>query len=404
MYALKYNFYAIFIIFKTRKSIMLSPNVLSPQPLTNAKQANNSVSARQIAFLAAFLLPASKLLEAPSILAKHAAGDLLFPAVLHFLVQALVLLGVLYTSSKSATPLIERLKSVLGKGVYPFYILYAAYFLLSATLPLLDAEKFVYATYFDTAPTLFSFGIFFLFSAFVCTKGITAIGRCADLCIFLFLVPFLALSFMAFSETDFSALLPFFSTKLNRSLTAFTRTSPHFSDTILLFPLIANLRYREKDGMKIVTGYAAGGAFTLLFLAIFYGLFSTIAPREHYAFTKIGQYFPALSVVVRIDLLFVYFLSVVLLFYTCLPLQYLTTALAYLFRTERKTYISALLNFALLIGILFFNQKYNRFYAVISGKLAPVFWIFADLFPLLCLLLPTQKIGGRYALNDKNPL
>ena len=378
-------------------------NVLPPQPLPKAKQYNGGVSARQIAFLAAFLLPASKLLEAPSILAKHAAGDLLFPAVLHFLFQTLILLGVLYAASKSPIPLIERLKSALGKGMYLLYILYAAYFLFSATLPLLDAEKFVYATYFDTAPTLFSFGVFFLFSAFVCTKGIKAIGRCADLCLFLFLVPFLALSFMAFSETDFSNLLPFFDTKLNRSFTAFARTSPHFSDTILLFPLIANLNYKEKDGVKIVTGYAAGGAFTLLFLAIFYGLFSTIAPREHYAFTKIGQYFPALSVVGRIDLLFVYFLSVVLLFYTCLPLQYLTTALANLFRTERKTYISAILNFALLVGVLFFNQKYNRFYAVISGKLAPVFWVFADLLPLLCLLLPTRKVGGRYALNPQKP-
>ena len=99
-------------------------NVLPPQPLPKTKQYNDGVSARQIAFLAAFLLPASKLLEAPSILAKHAAGDLLFPAVLHFLFQTLILLGVLYAASKSPIPLIERLKSALGKGMYLLYILY----------------------------------------------------------------------------------------------------------------------------------------------------------------------------------------------------------------------------------------------------------------------------------------
>ena len=379
-------------------------NPLSPQPLPKTKTNNASISARQIAFAAAFLSPASKLLEVPSILAKHAAGDLLFPAVLHLLIQTLVLLGMLYAASKSSTPLIERIKSKIGKWVYLFYTLYAAYFLLAATLPLLDAEKFVYATYFDTAPTLFSFGIFFIFSAFVCTKGIKSIGRCADLCLFLFIIPFLALSFMALSETDFSSLLPFFDTKLTRSFTAFQRTTPHFSDSILLFPLIANLRYQKKDGAKIVTGYAAGGALTLFFLAVFYALFSTIAPREHYAFTKIGQYVPALSVVGRIDLLFVYFLSVVLLFYTCLPLQYLTTTLTKLLKTERKTYVSALLNFALLIAILFFNQHYNAFYAVISGRLFPIFWLFADLLPLLCLLLPNKNEGGRYALNAKSSL
>ena len=42
-----------------------------------------SVLARQIAFVAAFLLPAAKLLEVPSLLAKHAGGDLLLPALLH---------------------------------------------------------------------------------------------------------------------------------------------------------------------------------------------------------------------------------------------------------------------------------------------------------------------------------
>ena len=374
-----------------------------PKPLLR----NREINARQIAFAAAFLLPAGKLLEVPSILARHAGGDLLLPAVLHFLIQALVILAVLYAASKSKSPLIERIKSALGKMIYPLYTLYALYFFLSAVLPLLDAEKFIYATYFDTAPTLFSFGVFFLFSAFVCTKGIKAIGRCGDLCLFLFLIPFLALSFMALSETNFSHLLPFFGTKLSKSLIAFSRTTPHFSDGVLLLPLIANLRYEEKDGAKIMSGYGCGALLTLFFLAVFYALFGSLAGREHYAFTKIGQYFPALSVVGRIDLLFVYFLSVVLLFYTCLPLQYVTYSICGLCKTERKTLTAALLNFALLIFVLFLNRHYNAIYSLISGKLAPLFWLFADLLPLFTLLLPknpknrqkTENEGTMYALK-----
>lgn len=377
-----------------------------PKSLTN----NTAVHARQISFAAAFILPMSKLLEAPSILAKHAGGDLLFPATLHFLVQTLVLLGLLYAASKSEIPLMERLKTTLGKGIYPFYVLYAAYFLLHSVLPLLDAEKFVYATYFDTAPTLFSFGIFFLLSAFICTKGIKAIGRCADLCLFLFLLPFLALSFMALSETDFSFLLPFFGTKFSKSFTAFQQTSPHFSDAILLFPLIANLRYQKNDGAKIVAGYGAGALLTTFFLAVFYALYASLAGREHYAFAKIGQYFPALAVVGRIDLLFVYFLSIVLLFYTCLPLQYVTYSISAIFRTERKTLISALLNLGLLVAVLFLNRRYDAFYAVISHKLYPVFWLFANLLPLCVLFLPKtpknkknkQNEDTMYALKTKN--
>ena len=376
----------------------------------NKLTKNTDVHARQIAFAAAFILPMAKLLEAPSILAKHAGGDLLFPAMLHFLIQTLALLGLLYAASKSEIPLMERLKRTLGKGMYVLYVLYAAYFLLHAILPLLDAEKFVYATYFDTAPTLFSFGIFFLLSAFICTKGIKSIGRCADLCLFLFLLPFLALSFMAISETDFSYLLPFFGTRFSKSFTAFQYTAPHFSDAILLFPLIANLRYQKNDGAKIVAGYGCGALLTTFFLAVFYALYASLAGREHYAFAKIGQYFPALAVVGRIDLLFVYFLSIVLLFYTCLPLQYVTYTISAIFNTERKTLISALLNLGLLIAILFLNRHYDGFYAVISHRLYPVFWLFANLLPLAVLFLPKapknrQKIKNEptvYALNMKN--
>ena len=107
------------------------------------------------------------------------------------------------------------------------------------------------------------------------------------------------------------------------------------------------------------------------------------------------------------DLLFVYFLSIVLLFYTCLPLQYVTYSLSALFKTERKTLISALLNFGLLVAVLFLNRHYNGFYKVISQQLYPVFWLLANLLPLTLLLLPknrqtNKKEDSMYALNKEN--
>ena len=119
-----------------------------------------SVCARQIAFAAAFLLPVAKLLEVPSILARYAKGDLLLPALVHFLLQTLLLLGILYAASRSEKSILERLQLRLGKWMVLLYVLYAAYFLLAAILPLLDLEKFVYAVFVDTEPTTFSFFIF----------------------------------------------------------------------------------------------------------------------------------------------------------------------------------------------------------------------------------------------------
>ncbi len=352
---------------------------------------NQSVYARQIAFCAAFILPVGKFLETPALLAAYAKGDILFPAILQFLVQALVLLGVLFAASRSEKSLLERLQERLGRGMIVLYVLYGLYFILYALLPLLDLEKFVYAAFFDTAPTTFSFGVFFLLLAFVCTKGLKAFGRCADLCLFLFLIPFLALVGMACFETDLTRLLPFFGTDLSGISQAFRRSTPHFSDVALLLPLVVNLQYKEGDGVKITLGYFAGALMTLLFFTVFFGIFSSLAPREHYAFLKLAQYFPALDVIGRVDLIFVYLLSTVLLFYTCLPLLYATEFSARIFKTERKTLFSAILSVGLFIAILLCNRYYNSFYRFISGKLYPVFWFVAYLLPLFLLFLPKKE-------------
>ena len=100
----------------------------------NKPKQNERIFARQIAFAAAFILPASKLLEAPSLLSAYAKGDVLMPALLHFLVQALVLLGILYALSLSKKTLSQRLEEKLGKGIFLLYILYALYFLFSAAI------------------------------------------------------------------------------------------------------------------------------------------------------------------------------------------------------------------------------------------------------------------------------
>ena len=351
----------------------------------------HQVCGRQIALAAAFLLPAAKLLEAPSILATYAAGDLLLPAFLHFLLQFGVLFALLFTVSKSEKTLFERLNACLGKWSLLFYGLYAAYFLFAAVLPLLDMEKFTYAAFFDTSPTVFAFVSFFIFSAFLCAKGLKTLGRAADLCLFLFLIPFLALIGMSLFTADYSHLLPLFGNKLGDTMYAFKRTTPHFSDAVLLLPLLGNLRYKKGDTVKILGGYTIGAFSTLIFLATFYGIYASIAPREHYAFSKIAEYFPALDVIGRFDLLFVYMLTIVLLIFTAMPLQYTTQLVCHGFQVKSGILVSALLNVGAFLFLLFANRRYNAVYTLISGKLSFVFWIIADLIPLFFLLLPKKE-------------
>ncbi len=348
---------------------------------------NDGILGRQICFFAAFVLPVYKLLELPSILSRFVGGDILLPALLQYILQTGVLLALLFVASRSETPLLKRLEERLGKWTVVVYILYAIYFLFTAVLPLLDIEKFVYAAFYDTSPTLFSFAFFFFFSAFVCARGIKAIGRFSDLSLFLFVIPFAALIVMSLVEADASNLLPIFERRFEHTVSAFTYTTPHFSDAVLLLPLIGNLRYKKGDGTKIACGYGVGAVLSLIFLGVFYSLYSTIAPREHYAFAKIAQYFPALTVIGRIDLIFVYMLSIVLFFYASTPLQYAVDLTSRCLGTKRRVWFATGLNIAAFVFVLFCNKYYDAIYAFFGNFLYPVFWAFAIVAPLLLLFL-----------------
>lgn len=365
---------------------------------------------RQLCFLLAFILPVTKLLEAPSLLAYFSKGDLLLPAFLHYVLQTGVLIALLCVCARSDKPLFQRLSEVSKPLAAAVYIALAAYFIFSDLFPLLDLARFADTAFFDTAPSVSAFLPFFLLSAFICVKDEKAIGRSADLCMPIFLFAFFGLIFMAFGETDFTELFPMFGTPAGENFKGVYHSFVHFSDMALMIPLLGAYRYEKGDGKKIVGAYAGGGAFVLLFLAVFYGVFGALAPRETYAFDKIARYFSALDVVGRVDLLLVYLITVVLLYAYALPLQLAVICLCGACgvgadgfgadgfgakngeRAKRRRIIFSLsVNGAALLFVLFGARHYHYFYSLITAKLFFVFPIFSVALPLSFLLLKGDK-------------
>lgn len=357
-------------------------------PAPSKSPDSPALNGRQLCFFAAFIVPLSKLLETPSLLAKYALGDLLLPALIQFVLQAIPLAAILFIASKTDKGLFSLVKEKLGKvGAKIVYWILAAYYLFSTLLPLLDLEKFVQAAFYDTAPTAFTFGPFFLLSGFICAKGLKSFGRIADICFPIFIVAFFGLIFMSAGEADYEAILPWFEFPASKIFDATRFTTAHFSDAILFLPLLGDYRYQKGDGKKVMGAFGAGAAVTILFLATFYGIFSTIAPSHHYAFAKIAQYFPALKTVGRLDLLLVYLLTVILLYYHTFPIQLCGFCVAKALDCEQKTLISVIINAGLFAFIFFCNKYYNVIYETISQTLWWIFPIFSIAIPLLCLLL-----------------
>ena len=352
-----------------------------------AKSKNKpQISVRQMCFLTAFILPTAKLLEMPSRLAKNALGDLLLPAFIQFLLQFLGLCALLFITNKTGKSIFEIIeKRFGGVAMKGFYLLLTLYYLFSVLLPILDSEKFVHAVFYDTAPSRFTFTPFFFLSAFVCMKSLKEFGRIADLCLPIFLVSFFGIIFMSVGESDFEALLPWFEFPASKIGNAVKNTTAHFSDALLLLPFIGRSDYQKGDGKKIMASFWAGACFVLLFLAVFYGVYTTLAPRQHYAFSKIAQYFSALKTVGRIDLLLVYLLTLIFLLATILPILLSSYCLREVFGERFKFAISILINSGLFAFVLYCNQYYNLLYDFFTSALWWIFPAFSVGIPLLSL-------------------
>ncbi len=361
-------------------------------PAHSTQQDKPVINGRQLCFFAAFLVPVAKLLAVPALLSYYAKGDLLLPAFMQYVLQGAILAVILFIASRTNKSFYDLVADTLGDVTARIvYILFSLFFVFVSLLPILDLERFVSTAFFDTAPSLSAFAPFFFLSAFICTKNLKAFGRSADIAMPLFLVAFIGLMIMSVGEADFSNVLPLLGTPFKSTATGFLRTLGHFSDTALFLPLLGAYRYKKGDGTKVMLSYGLGALFVLFFLAVFYGLFASLAPKQQFAFVKTAQYFQALDVVGRFDLLLTYLMTVVLLFYYCFVLQMAVHCFAKAVHTEKKVWISAVLNVALFFYAIFCNQYYNQLYYLITVRLFWVFLLFADVVPLLCLFLNRKE-------------
>ena len=159
-----------------------------------------------------------------------------------------------------------------------------------------------------------------------------------------------------------------------------------FSGAAYMLFFLGNFRYEKKSAVKILSAYGIGAAIVLFFLAVFYGIFSDIAILQQNALAHISKYATAFTSLGRIDLLFVFALSLVLLFALCIPLQLSTHCAAEAFSCK-PAFPAFVINALLLLFILFFNQAYLEIQTVMTQKLWYVFAFFALLLPVLALLL-----------------
>lgn len=346
------------------------------------------INVRQISFIMLAYTAVSKFLTYPTLLSYFCGRDLLFPALINFLIEGIVLWGVTFLCSRTDKTFFGLLQGTIGNiGAKIVYGLFAAYFLLATLLPVLEQEMYVQAIFYDTIPALFVFLPFFIFSVYAASKRFENIGRCADICLPVFLVTIAVIFGMSYTDVQWDNLLPMFQTPAKDVFSGASATAYRFTAPCWMLMFMGHFKYKKGDAAKITLSYAAGAAIVIFFLVTFYGIYGSIAPSRTFAISRTSLYFPAIDLLGRIDLIMLYVMETVMLFALALNIQLAVHCISKCSGWDKLAYISFFANAAIAVVLISCNSQYHEILALYSEWFWIMFIIFSVLVPSLAWTL-----------------
>jgi hypothetical protein len=357
----------------------------------------NKIAPRQLYFLLAAVMPVGKLILMPTQLAYYAKNDLLFPAAANFLLQAGIIFLIMLLSRSNRT-FYDMLCYTFGKIAAKIVLSSLALFLFfAALLPLFEQKLMVQSVFYDTLPSIVAFAPFYLFSAYLCAKPLCNFGRAWDIIAPISIVGFFGIMLLSVSNAEFSALAPVGVNGAGGFFGGTAYTMSWFFDSALLLVLIGKFEYKKGMAWKSAVSYLIGAAAVLVFLAVFYGIFSDIAERQFFAFSKISKYFSGMTVLGRIDYLFIYSLALVMAYFCALPVHAGVDCLTQAYGNDgvKPVIFSVAINGILLVLSFVLDYRFGVLNDTITKTLFWIFPAFSVLMPLLALLLrrkPREKV------------
>lgn len=351
----------------------------------------NKLKTRQLCLFFAGFMPLGKLIFYPSFIADVAKNDLLISAGLNLLAEGLVLWALLLLAAKTDKSFFELLTLTFGElTARVIYGIYALFFLLNAVLPICEQSLLLRSAFFDTQLSPLATAPFFLLSLYLCVKGFKLTGRSADLLAPVAIVCLTVMILFGFFGSDFTNLLPTASNggEIARGALFSVRW---FSDGAFLLFFLGHYRHEKGGTAKIMLSYLAGTCIVLLVLGAFYSIFSNIAILQKGGFANIGKYFPSLNILGRMDYILTYLITLPLLFYLVLPLQFSVSCLEECFHWHKRIPLSLIVNAAAAFFTYFVNYFSIGVEAFVSRYLWPIFLCFAYLIPLLAWSLKKHE-------------
>lgn len=358
----------------------------------------NKIGSRQLYFFLACIAPLGKLVLLPTQLVFYAGNDLLISAAINFALQAVMTFLILLLAKSNST-FYELLENTFGKITAKILIcIFSLFLFYCSLLPIFEQKLFVQSVFYDTLPSTVAFSAFFLFSAYLCAKPLSSMGRTWDILAPLAIAGMVGILAFALPNADFEAIMPAGASGAKGIFSGMAYTMSWFYDSALLLMFMGKFEYKKGMAWKGLLSFLAGAAAIMFFLAVFYGVYGDIAVRQIFGFAKMGKYYAGVTVLGRIDYLFIFMLTLGMAFYCALPVQTGVTCLLQAFGSGRfkPMLFSAGANLVILILSIVLEYQFGAINDCVSETLFFLFPVFCVLVPLLALLLrrkPRAKIS-----------
>lgn len=348
---------------------------------------------RQICFIFLAFTPVTKIALLPSVLAGFCEETLWISTLLSFSLDVGVLLIFLRLSVKrrgeTAFSIAEKTFSKPVARIFSF--LYGAYFMLKATVPLLEQQDYVHNTLYEISPSIFIFLPFFILSFYLSLKGLKIIGRCADASIWLTAVGFIMVFLLAIPKVDYTNILPIIQKPTYKPVIGSLRSVIWFSDSVYCLLFLGHFKTEKGQTLKLTLSYIAVAVVVTFFMVTFYASFTSIAKTRFFATPELTIYSLAITNSARFDYIAIFILMFSQVFAIILPIFLATKCFKKAFNLKSALVPAIVVNAVLATFTVVFTGKLFAVLAVISNYLSYAFIFFGYVVPVMLLFVPKVK-------------
>ncbi len=349
---------------------------------------------RQVCLFFIAFMPITKLFMVPSVMAGYANEDMWISALISCLLDIGTLCALIYACKLADAPFFTILERSFGKTVSKIIMaIYFIFFTLKAFLPINEQKDYVEFTLYTLLSTTFYFFPFFIICFYFCTKKLRAVGRVAEICWLFSLIGFIVLITLSFSNADFTAILPLGANGFSNIFKGTMHSLPWFGDSVYLMFFLGEFAYHKKDGIKILGSYLLGVLMILIFMVIFYCIFTSIAHRQRFALTEISKYTTVINNTGRFDYLGILMILLSSIFSISMPLFFGSRILNYIFNFKKR-WITPLITVGIqLLTSIFFSEFLSTMETIVTDYCIYGFIVMQNLLPIFSIFIAKRRLN-----------